>query len=113
MKDEIMERRRSPRGPADRLSWLAMPSTWRVQLLDVSIAGVAFTSPYALDVGRTAAVRATLGRDAFNVQIRVCWCRRRTPAGGVPADYEIGATFLSIDDSSRRTLHAFLKCPPQ
>lgn len=112
--DGSIERRRSPRGAVDQLSWLAMPSTWRVQLIDVSFGGVAFTSPYPLDVGRTASMRATLGREAFNVQIRVSWSRRRASSGGVPADYEIGASFLSIEESSQRGLSAFLKSsPPQ
>ena len=54
-----------------------MPSTWPVQLVDVSLGGVAFSSPYGLEIGRTVAVRATLGLDAFNGQIRVCWSRTR------------------------------------
>jgi c-di-GMP-binding flagellar brake protein YcgR len=106
------ERRRSPRGVAGELSWLAMPSTWRVQLIDVSLGGVAFTSPYALEVGRVVSMRATLGREALNVQVRICWSRPRTTGGGVPADHEVGAAFQSIEESSRRALHAFLKCPP-
>jgi hypothetical protein len=93
-------------------SWLAVPATWPVQLLDLSVSGLAFSSPYGLDIGRTASVRATLGRDAFNGHIRVCWSRPRGQLSSVRPQFEIGAVFLGLDESSRRALESFLKLSP-
>jgi hypothetical protein len=110
--ERLLERRRAPRGHVDDPSWLAMPSTWRVQLIDVSLGGVAFASPYALEPGRTLSIRSMVGRDAVNAQIRVCWSRRRCPGDSTPADYEVGAAFVSLEDCSRRALSAFLRLSP-
>jgi len=104
----VPERRRSQRATVGQ-SWLAVPSTWPVQLVDVSLGGLALSSPYGLEIGRTVSVRATLGRDAFNGQIRVCWSRPRGTASAVRPQFEIGAVFLPLDESSRRALESFLK----
>jgi PilZ domain len=110
MTDGIPERRRSQRATiGSRSSWLAVPATWPVQLLDVSMGGLAFASPYRLDIGRTASVRATLGRDAFNGQIRVCWSRPRSTTGSIPTPFEIGAVFLQLEEGSRHALETFLR----
>jgi hypothetical protein len=108
----IPERRRSQRVAVGERSWLAVPSTWPVQLVDVGLGGLAFSSPYLLDVGRTFGVRATLGREAFNGQLRVCWHRPRAAATALRPQFEIGAVFLPLDDSSRRALESFLKLSP-
>jgi hypothetical protein len=105
----VPERRRSPRVPVAPQSWLAVPSTWPVQLVDLSVAGMAFSSPYSLEVGRTAAVRTTLGGDAFSTQIRVCWSRPRASSLPARAQFEVGAVFLDLDAHNRRALESFLK----
>ena len=106
----IPERRRSPRTTTiGAQSWLSVASTWPVQLLDLSMSGMAFSSPYGLDVGRTAVVRATLGRAPFNSQIRVCWSRPRAAMSSIQPAFVIGAVFLSLEDTSRRALESFLK----
>jgi len=105
------ERRRSLRAGVTGVSWLAMPATWPIQLHELSLGGLAFTSPYPMEVGRTASFRATLGTEALNCPIRVCWSRRR---GDLPraAEYEVGAVFLPLDESCRRSLEVFLKLSP-
>ena len=60
--------------------------------------GLAFSSPYSLEIGRTASVRATLGRDAFNGQIRVCWSRPRGTQSPTRLPFEIGAVFLPLEE---------------
>ena len=112
MTYSVPERRRSQRAAVGTRSWLAVPSTWPVQLLDLSMGGLAFSSPYGLEIGRTASVRATLGRDAFNGQIRICWSRPRGTASAVRPPFEVGAVFLPLDESSRRALESFLKLSP-
>ena len=105
------ERRRSLRASVNGVSWLAMPTTWPIQLHELSLGGLAFTSPYPMEVGRTASLRATLGSEALNCPIRVCWTRpRREMPGG--SQYEIGAVFMPSDESSRRALELFLRVSP-
>jgi hypothetical protein len=108
----IPERRRSRRTGLTTTSWLTSATAWPVQLVDLSLGGLAFSSPYGLEVGRTVAVRATLGRSAFSGQIRVCWSRPRGGAGGLRPEFEVGAVFLPLDESSRRALESFLKVSP-
>ena len=109
MTPSFPERRRSVRAPADANSWLALPSTWPVQLLDLSLGGIAFSSPYDIEPGRTASVRVTFGGQAFNGKVRVCWSRRRTVITSNRPGFDIGACFLSLEDGSRRALESFLK----
>ena len=108
----LPERRRSPRATLADRSWLTVPATWPVQLVDVSMGGLAFSSPYGLEIGRMVAVRATLGRDAFNGQIRVRWSRPQGAGNWIRPQFEIGAVFLPLDESSRRALESFLKVSP-
>lgn len=110
MRDVALERRQSQRVLTSSLqSWLSVPSTWPVQLLDVTMTGMAFSSPYGLEVGRTLLVRTALGREAFAGEIRVCWSRQRGPLHSVWHRFEIGAVFLPLEDSSRSALESFLK----
>ena len=92
-------------------SWLTGPSTWPVQLLDLSLGGLSFTSPYGLEIGRTACLRTTLGAEAFNGEVRVRWSRPARPGTVVPK-FEVGAVFLSLEESNRRALQSFLKLSP-
>jgi hypothetical protein len=64
-----------------------------------------------MEVVRTAAVRASLGGEALSCPIRVCWTRPRKTLPG-RSQFEVGAVFLPLDDSSRRALALFLKLPP-
>jgi PilZ domain len=108
----ILERRRSQRVSVESRSWLTVPATWPIRLADVSLGGMAFYSPYAVESGWTAVVRATLGKDAFNTQFRVCWSRPVESTNSVRHEFEIGAAFLSLDDDGRRALKTFLKLSP-
>jgi len=106
----LPERRRALRANVNAGSWLTVATLWPIQLIDLSLGGLAFTSPHTMEVGRTASIRATLGAEALNCQVRVCWSR---PCRGVAPprsqQYEVGAAFLPLDDSSLRALEAFLK----
>lgn len=100
------ERRRSPRVEVPS-AWLMADATWSVELLDVSMGGLSFVSPYPLQVGHTASLRTALGRQAFNGGIRVCWTRPASQ-GAMPR-FAVGAAFLPLDEGSRQVLEAFLK----
>jgi PilZ domain-containing protein len=107
----VPERRRSLRASISAVSWLTMPATWSIQLHELSVGGLAFMSPFPMEVGRTVSVRAPLGGEALNCSIRVCWTRPRKTLPG-RSQFEVGAMFLPLDDSSRRALETFLKVPP-
>ncbi len=108
MTPSIPERRRVQRVAVGASSWLAMPTSWSVELIDVGMAGLSFSSSHALEVGRTVFVTATLDGAAFNSPIQVCWCKLRK-ADGRPPRYEVGATLQQMEESSRRTLWRFLR----
>lgn len=105
------ERRRSLRANVRGVSWLTLAATWPIQLQELSLGGVAFTSPFPMEVGRTASVRATVGGEALSCPIRVCWTRPRRSIPG-RSQFEVGAVFLPLEDSSRRALEVFLKLSP-
>ena len=52
----VPERRRGQRVAVGTSSWLALPTSWSVELIDVGIAGLSFSSSHALNVGRTVYV---------------------------------------------------------
>lgn len=109
----LPERRRALRANLNAGSWLAVAAAWPIQLMDLSVGGLAFTSSHPMEMGRTASIRATLGAAALNCQVRVCWsrpCRGVAPPGS--QQYEVGAAFLALDDSSVRALETFLKLSP-
>lgn len=108
----IPERRRSARVPIGPGSWLTVPSTSAVELVDLSLGGVAFTSPHRLEQGRKVTVRTTLGRDGFSGRVQVCWSRRLGAGIARPAQFEVGARFLALDESSDRALRSILKVNP-
>ena len=105
----LPERRRSPRAVIPSESWLSLPSSWSVRLLDVSLDGVAFSSPFDVAHGRIIRFRAPLGQHPFNAQVRVCWSQRRRVVSAVDAAYEIGAAFMPLDEGDRHALEAFLR----
>jgi hypothetical protein len=111
MTSSVPERRRVQRVAVGTNSWLALPTSWSVELIDVGLAGLSFLSSHALVVGRTVFVTATLDGEAFNTPIQVCWCKLRKGDGRQPR-YEIGATLQQMDESARRTLSRFLRITP-
>ena len=104
----IPERRRGQRVAVGASSWLALPTSWSVELIDVGMAGLSFLSTHALQVGRTVYVTARLDGEAFNSPVQVCWCKLRKSAARPPR-YEVGATLQQMDETSRRTLWRFLR----
>jgi len=110
--DGVADRRRSARAAVGEGSWFTLPSAWTVQLLDVSLSGLAFVSPLRFETGRIASVRATLGGEAFTARIRVCWSAASGAPVHVTKSFTVGAAFLPLEDGSRRALHTFLKVSP-
>jgi hypothetical protein len=102
------DRRRAQRVSVHSRSWLSVPTAWSVQLIDVGMGGLSFSSPNVIEAGRSVFVRANLGGEPFQGQVRVCWSKSRAMGAGRQR-YEIGATFFPLEDSSRRTLERFLR----
>jgi hypothetical protein len=111
MTSSVPERRRVQRVTVGTSSWLALPTSWSVELIDVGMAGLSFLSSHALEVGRTVFVTATLDGEAFNSPIQVCWCKLRKSDGRQPR-YEIGGTLQQMEEGSRKTLWRFLRITP-
>ena len=77
----------------------------RVQLLDISMTGTLLACDLPLPVGTSAKLRAGLGSDPFTAQLEV---RREQGASGKRGQAGLGAVFVSMDESSRRSLEQFL-----
>ena len=109
MMSSVPERRRVQRVSVGTSSWLALPTSWSVGLIDIGIAGLSFSSTHPLEAGRTVYVSATLDGEAFNGPIQVCWCKLRNSDSVRQQRYEIGGTFQQVEENSRRTLWRFLR----
>lgn len=83
-----------------------------MQLLDLSIGGLAFSSPYTLGSGSTASLYATLAGQAFSARLRVCWIGGARAAGSGGSGITIGAVFLPLEEDGRSVLQSFLKVSP-
>jgi hypothetical protein len=103
------ERRRAERVAVETPSWLSLPTSWSVQLIDVGMGGVSFSSPHPIEEGRTVYMTATLDGAAFSSPIRICWCKLRNGTSARRRRYETGGTFLQLEEESRKTLWRFLR----
>jgi hypothetical protein len=78
----------------------------RVRLLDISVLGVLMGCNAVLPVGTEGRLRAGLGTGPFDVGVHV---QREQAAVNVGAEPRtVGATFVSMDAMSRRSLEQFL-----
>jgi hypothetical protein len=103
------ERRRAHRVTVDGASELIVPTTWPIQVQDVSLGGASFHSTYRLELGRRVQVFGTLAGEPFRASVQVCWTHaRRDRVSGRPG-YEVGAAFVDFAGGSRNALEQFLK----
>jgi c-di-GMP-binding flagellar brake protein YcgR len=100
------ERRRTPRATVPAEEGVRFELRHRVQLLDISLTGALLACEIALPLGSTARLRAGLANGPFTAELQV---RREQPPTGKHAQVGLGAMFLSMDDSSRRSLEQFLR----
>jgi hypothetical protein len=78
-----------------------------VRLIDISLLGVLMGSNEGLPVGTEGRLRASLGTGPFDVNLQV---QREQAAVNVGAEPRtLGATFVSMDATSRRSLEQFLQ----
>jgi hypothetical protein len=78
----------------------------RVRLIDISVLGVLMGCHAALPVGTEGRLRAGLGTGPFDVGLHVEREQAALNVGTEPRT--LGATFVSMDAMSRRSLEQFL-----
>jgi PilZ domain-containing protein len=109
------DRRSSPRDLADRRrakrvipaspSEIQWPTWSTVELIDISVTGVLFTSQLKVPVGETGQLRMRLGDRAFNAEVEI---RRDHRLPTRHTGFPLGAVFTSLDDANRLALDDFL-----
>jgi hypothetical protein len=81
-------------------------TTWSsVQLLDISVTGALLASGRPFPVGQNGYFRAVLGTTPVTARVRIV---REDTAAAAPGGIRCGAAFIGLDESSRRSLEAFL-----
>lgn len=105
------ERRRHRRLPITKaVPTLTLPVAATVEVVDISENGVLLSSTQPLDVGRRAHLRTRLGNEPLHVQVEI---RRLMPWLHKPhAAYRMGASFVDLDDDTRKRLETFLRAQP-
>jgi hypothetical protein len=85
---------------------LDRPLAMSVRLLDIGLSGVLLSGSQSLDVGQCARLSARLGEVAVeaDIEIRRVGTRRDGRAGG----YNLGARFVSLDETTRQVMQQFL-----
>lgn len=64
-------------------------------LHNVSLGGLSFHSPTAVEIGRTISIYIPLVLPKFEAHGRVVWCRK------VEDGYEVGVEFIDLDEAFR------------
>ena len=77
-----------------------------IRLLDISLSGALLAGEAPLPVGTRAQLRAGVGPAPFAPEVQV---QRQVDRGGREANPALGAVFVGMDDSSRRSLEEFLR----
>ncbi len=101
------DRRRGWRIPGAGRAVFELVIWTSVQLHDLSIGGTMFTTRVPLEAGSKGRLRTTLGSRAFVADIEL---GRIEPPAEVDrrGAYRVGASFISINEESRRSLASFL-----
>jgi hypothetical protein len=100
-----LERRASARLVPGGDVEIGQPTWSTVELLDISTAGVLFASPVGVEIGERGELRVRLGERSFAAQIEVRRSDERKASQGA---YRLGASFVSLDESSRVHLEDFI-----
>jgi c-di-GMP-binding flagellar brake protein YcgR len=101
-----LERRRYKRVDAPEGQIVRVELRHRVQLMDISLSGALLACETSVPVGVRGRLRAGLASEAFTADLQV---RRLHPRSATAHRNGLGALFLSMDDTSRRSLEQFLR----
>ena len=98
------ERRRFPRTENPDGVQVHLCEWMTVTMCDVSLSGAMFSSKVPVEPGIRAQFHTRIGERPFKMEIEV----RRLDGGPAPLDFQIGASFISMDAESRQYLERFL-----
>ena len=99
-----VERRRAPRSPIQGGTFVRMPISVSVQVLDISQGGVLLQSSRPVTVGLRAPLRLSIGGESFAAEVVVT--RVLPSIGGA---YAIGAKFLALTPEDRQLIDRFTR----
>jgi hypothetical protein len=99
------ERRRSPRVECADEAEIEFAVWATAELSDVSLSGTMFTLKTSLEPGARVPFRTRLRDRRFDAEVEV---RRIVSRNGPNPGYDIGASFVSMDEESRQNLGLFL-----
>jgi PilZ domain-containing protein len=102
-----IERRRHPRSAPHEASELLWPGVVDIEIMDLSLTGVAFSASAELPVGRRVQVRTVLGGAPFSAAAEVIRTELGTQTRRTNR-YLVACIFPNLDDANRKTLGRFL-----
>jgi len=88
------------------------PARATVQLLDISVTGALLASTQRFGLGQSAALRATLGGEAFDVEINVQHVNPGLTGVDAPNSCRLGVMFVSHNERSLDCIQRFLGQTP-
>ena len=104
MAEPYLERRKGPR--------VSLPGVQSdrglavsVRVLDIGLSGVSVSSSQSFEVGQHARMSLRLGDGAIDVDVLV---RRVNAIGGDKGGYKVSASFVALDEATRRAMQRFL-----
>jgi hypothetical protein len=100
------ERRRRPRLHPREPTTAVLPVLVDVEVLDISLSGLLFSTPREFRRGQRAQLRLLLGPDLLSAGIEVCRVQRLPTA---EPTFAVGAKFVDLDDATARTLDRILR----
>jgi hypothetical protein len=100
------ERRRNARVDAPPGVMVRVGLRHSVQLMDISLSGALLACDTPLPAGVRGRLRAGLASDPFTAELIV---KREHPRGPAARHTGLGALFVSMDETSRRSLERFLR----
>lgn len=102
------DRRRTARFLPKRPIDVALSAVMDLTVLDLSATGVLLSCGWPLDIGDRRKLRMVIAGQPFAAWIEVRRVEQFPTATGARPGYLVGASFLSIDESSRDTLQRFI-----
>ena len=109
---ELLEERREAVRVTARDGWrtsLARPHA--VWLLEISMSGALLRSSHQPPIGQRGELRTKLGGETFIAQVEIRRVAPQSNPAEVPAQYNVGVSFVSLDSENRRCLEHFLRQP--
>ena len=102
-----IERRRHVRSAPHESSELLWPGVVDIEIMDLSLTGVAFSASSELPIGRRVHVRTVLGGAPFSAMAEVIRSELGTQMRRTNR-YLVACIFPNLDDANRKTLGRFL-----